>query len=405
MGTRLFLELADAVRAPLARPARSALVLLAYVLGVASLVASLGLTQATTQSVVTRLTDAASREMRVIDTADLDQPWTPDDPGGRRAWVASLVKARSLAGLEGVTQSFPVRTFTATGNRVTRFGGADRAPSPAHTGGVMVTTAELVSAWGLTVAEGRIDALSDADAGPVAVLGSRAARALGIVSVEPGIVVYVNDRAVSVAALLVASGDATLDGSVFLNAGALPILTDQLDNYLWVRVASGYAEPVARAAPLVLAPENPGRIAVSTVAQLAQLQQGINADLGSMLSIVGWVILTLSALTAGATMYLSVAHRGAEIALRRAMGASRASIWRLFTYEGVAIGLAGGVWGTAVGTGVTWAVTAAQGWPLSLGLGVVALGITVGLVAGVLASVVPALHAARRDPAGLLRVA
>ena len=44
--------------------------------------------------------------------------------------------------------------------------------------------------------------------------------------------------------------------------------------------------------------------------------------------------------------------RAPEIALRRAMGASRASVWRIFTYEGVLIGLAGGVLGDAAGVGL-----------------------------------------------------
>ena len=62
--------------------------------------------------------------------------------------------------------------------------------------------------------------------------------------------------------------------------------------------------------------DNPGRISVSAVAALRSLQEGINTDLGSLLLVIGGVILVLSALTAGATMFLSVQHRQAEIALR-----------------------------------------------------------------------------------------
>ncbi len=122
-----------------------------------------------------------------------------------------------------------------------------------------------------------------------------------------------------------------------------------------------------------------------------------------MLTIIGWVILALSALTAGTTMFLSVQHRGPEIALRRAMGASRGSVWRMFTYEGIAIGLVGGILGAAAGIGLTAVVTHLNGWPLCLGLRVPLLGLAVGFCAGAVASVIPALAAARQDPAVILR--
>jgi macrolide transport system ATP-binding/permease protein len=172
-----------------------------------------------------------------------------------------------------------------------------------------------------------------------------------------------------------------------------------------VQTEPGYAEPLAQAIPLALAPGDPGAIEVSAVAQLAQLQQGIDSDLARLMSVIGWVILVLSTLTAATSMFLSVHHRAPEIALRRALGASRWSIWRLFSWEGLATGAAGGVLGTALGAGLTWLVRQAQDSLFSLGFTVVATGWSVGLAAGLIASGYPAFYAARRDPAQLLRVA
>lgn len=102
-------------------------------------------------------------------------------------------------------------------------------------------------------------------------------------------------------------------------------------------------------------------------------------------------------------MFLSVQHRSAEIALRRAMGASRGSVFRLFAVEGIAIGIAGGILGTALGIGLTMSITYLNHWPLALGLDIVAQGVLVGLLAGTIASIVPATYASRRDPAQILR--
>ena len=170
-----------------------------------------------------------------------------------------------------------------------------------------------------------------------------------------------------------------------------------------MRTEKGYAEPLAKALPLALAPNNPGSIQVSTTSQLANLQAGINTDLTRLLSILAWVILTLSALTAGTTMFLSVQHRAPEIALRRAMGASRLSIWRLFTYEGTLIGLAGGILGTAAGSGLVWVIARHNAWPVCIGTQTTSLALLAGLATGIIASTIPAIHAAHRDPAQILR--
>ena len=113
---------------------------------------------------------------------------------------------------------------------------------------------------------------------------------------------------------------------------------------------------------------------------------------------IGGVILVLSALTAGATMFLSVQHRQAEIALRRSMGGSRASIWRLFTYEGAAIGLSGGILGTGLGILLAALLGRLNDWPLAIGTSIVAGGVLTGLLAGVIASVVPAISAPGKIP-------
>ncbi|MDR1214913.1 MAG: hypothetical protein LBK54_12670 [Propionibacteriaceae bacterium] len=195
----------------------------------------------------------------------------------------------------------------------------------------------------------------------------------------------------------------SLDNALYFSSGSEVVLVDPLDRLVVAHTDPGYAEPLAQAIPLALAPASPGRIQTSTVAQLAQLQQGINADLGALLRLIGWVSLVLSALSAGTTMFLSVQHRSAEIALRRSMGASRGSVFRLFCVEGLGIGLTGGVLGAALGIGLTAVIAWANQWPLCLGLQVVSLGVGMGLVAGGGASIIPAAYASRRDPAQILR--
>ena len=388
VAARLVQEAGDALVAPLTRPVRFLLVLLAYVLGVAALVGAMGVMSGTTGQIVHRLTEAGSNQIRVTDTSPVDNSWSFLDG-----------QARTLERLEGVHDAVPMKTFTVVSNIITRL----RGLGDKFSGRITMTDERFMAAYQMTAVSGRIDLLSNSWGGAVVVLGSTAAATLGVPDAEPGVSLWVNDYPVDVAAVLAPTDDVLLDNALYFSPGVAVILTDQLDSLVEVHTAPGYAEPLAKAIPTALSPTNPGQIQTSTVAQLAQLQQGINTDLGTLLSVIGWVILVLSALTAGTTMFLAVQHRSAEIALRRAMGASRMSVFRLFALEGVGIGLAGGILGTALGIGLTAIVDRLNHWPLALGLHVVGLGLLVGLIAGAVASIVPAVYAARRDPAQILR--
>ncbi len=399
-------ELMDALFAPLLRPWRTLLVFIAYALGAAALTGAIAITQSTTGSVVERLTQAASQEVRVIDTRAEGQPWTMSDPTAKNSWATQEKVAAQLRTIEGVTDAIQVRRFTPVSNHISRLSMTlDRHElSRASSIQVYCTTQRYLTSRGASVAIGQLSLLNSTTAASV-VLGSAAAASLNIATVGPDLTISLNGRAVSVAAILRPAGDPVLDSATYFSPGTLPILADQLDATIFVSTQTGYAEPVAKAIPLALAPTEPGKISVAKVSNLAKLQQGINSDLAQLMSIVGLVILILSALTAGTTMFLSVNHRYPEIALRRAMGASRFSIARLFLYEGLAIGTAGGIVGTALGVAVAWFAAKRSHWPLCIGWQTVVLGCIIGFLTGIVASLIPAIHAARRDPAGVLRSA
>ena len=115
------------------------------------------------------------------------------------------------------------------------------------------------------------------------------------------------------------------------------------------------------------------------------------------------MLLALASLSAATAMYLSVQARAPEIALRRALGASRSSIWRIFTLVGLIIGAAGGVAGGVTGLCGVLIVCAAQPWTPTLDIRIVVVGLGAGCVTGVLSATYPALVAARANPASAIR--
>jgi len=97
-------------------------------------------------------------------------------------------------------------------------------------------------------------------------------------------------------------------------------------------------------------------------------------------------------------MLVNVLRRRAEIGLRRAVGASRRDILTQFVTESTIVALAGGIAGVMIGAAAAYAVSAWLGWPVSIGLGAVVLGLVVSLLVGVCFGSYPAIQAASVAP-------
>lgn len=385
-------EFQEAATAVVTHPRHVIWVLLAYILGITALVSAIGLTASTTGAVVTQLTATGSSEVRVHPPASLSAEHfhgtAPED---------GLTRLQQLTGVRAVA---PVSLHSATANQVKRLA---LPGGPRFTGNIVQTNASGIALRGGVAETGSLDVFDLPEVGCVAALGAEAAGELGVASAEVGISVLLNSRPVSVAATLAPIGDVLADREILLSAGCSALLAEPDQRYWLVTTLPGFAEPVAQAAPVALAPENPGAFQVSAVAQLRELQAGVRDDLAQLLTVVGTVILVLSATTAGISLFLSVQHRAPQIALRRAVGASRLSIWRMFTMEGLLIGFLGGCFGVGVGVAATWALCTVHDLPLHLGLSTVIGGLTISVVAGICAAAYPAWHAATRDPAAILR--
>jgi len=111
-----------------------------------------------------------------------------------------------------------------------------------------------------------------------------------------------------------------------------------------------------------------------------------------------------------AVLIVSVVQKSKEIGILRAMGASRGQIMRVFLLQGAVLGLAGSLFGSAIGATAIhlWSVLVknADGTPLfPLALDPVrVIGAAVlATLTGLLAAVAPALRGARLDPVVAIR--
>jgi putative ABC transport system permease protein len=124
-------------------------------------------------------------------------------------------------------------------------------------------------------------------------------------------------------------------------------------------------------------------------------------------NIVMGAIASISLLVGGIgimnIMLASVLERTNEIGLRRAIGAKKLDIRMQFMAEAVAISLAGGIIGVALGYGISRAVAMFSGWSTIITAGSVGLSFGVSSIIGLIFGIYPAVQASNLDPIECLR--
>jgi len=102
-------------------------------------------------------------------------------------------------------------------------------------------------------------------------------------------------------------------------------------------------------------------------------------------------------------MLVSVTERTREIGVRKALGARQADILLQFLIESATMALLGGALGVLLGVGFAKLITLVVGFPTSVQLWSVLLGLFMATATGIFFGVYPASKAAKLDPVTALR--
>jgi putative ABC transport system permease protein len=250
---------------------------------------------------------------------------------------------------------------------------------------------------------------------PVAVLGASAAQRLGIDRVYPGEKIWLGGMWFYIQGIL---GPATLapeiDTSVLVGyAAAMRYLgyhsavtghpTHGQPTTIYVRAETSHVNQVQSILAQTADPESPNQAVVSQPSAALTARAQAKGALNSLFLGLGAVALIVGAIGVGNIMIISVLERRSEIGLRRALGATKAQIRAQFLSEAILLALAGGAIGIAVGALATAIYASTKSWatiipPLAWGGGIGA-AIAIGALAGLL----PAIRAARLSPTEALR--
>ena len=383
-----------------ARPGRLVLTIVGTVLGVGSLVVTVGLAQ-TAAGQIARQFDAVAATQVVV------EPATARTQGGERA-IGSIpwdVEDRlgRIAGVEAAGGIAAVDIGDAT---ITAVPVNDPSAAALAAPKVVATTPGLLDAVRGRIVTGRyFDSGHDARADRVVVLGTRAAARLGVNRVDRQPSIFVGDRPYTVIGIV----DDVRRRTDLLDAVILPVGTARADFALTgldqahATIAVGAGPVLTEQAPAALDPNTPANITVQVPPPPSSVRQSVQADINAIFLALGAVALLVGGLGIANVTLLSVRERTGEIGLRRALGASKADIGNQFLVESVVIGLLGGLIGSAVGVAAVVLVSLAQEWTPILDTTVVIGAALLGGVIGLAAGTYPALKAAGVEPITALR--
>lgn len=391
--------LSEAIAGMLARPMRMALTVLGIVIGMAALVATVGLTQTAGNRIISVFDQLAATELFISARPGAASGMT--DP---RAipWDAP----DRLVRLNGVAAAGLMSEVDVHNALVRASAAVDTVNQTSLKLAVRAASQDLFGAVRAVLASGRLlDDGHSARADRVAVLGPDAARRLGIASVERSPAIYIGDHLFLVIGILSdVSRKPELLGSVIMPSGTAQRFFRLLGpEMVVVETQIGAAALIASQAQFALRPDDPRALRVQVPPEPRRVRDEVQSDLNAMFLLLGGLSLAVGALGIANITLVGVMERTAEIGLRRALGATRRHIAAQFLLESASLGIVGGVLGSSIGVLIVVAVSAYQVWTPVLEPLAPLLGPVVGGTIGLLAGVYPALRAAKLEPAEAVR--
>jgi putative ABC transport system permease protein len=366
-----------------ARPLRVFLSALGVAIGIAAMLAVVGISTSS-RAELTRTLDRLGTNLLTV------------APGETRSGERAVLPAESVA---MVGRIGPVESVTATGAVGASVYRNDHVPV-GQTGSIDVLAAppDLLVTVGATVREGSWFTPATA-AYPAVVLGDTAARRLDLPGV--GTRVWLGGEWFAVVGILAPAPLAEeLDSAALVGwatAGSY-LRFDGHPTRIYVRADERRVVAVQSVLGATANPERPGEVAVSRPSDALAAKQATDSTLNGLLLGLGAVALLVGGVGIANTMVISVLERRGEVGLRRALGATRGQIRGQFLAESLLLSALGGVGGTLLGSAVTALYAHGRGWPTVVPAWAMAGGLGATVVIGGIAGLYPAVRASRLAP-------
>jgi len=380
-----------------ARKARTLLLLLGPMIGVAAIIAAVGLTDSAKGDLKAKVADLGTNlvEASAASSFGGEDPTLPEDAVERTLTVRTVEKVAAVRQLANVV----VTPYTEA---LEQF---DTVPIP-----VVAADSTLPDVLEVELVSGRwIDRFDEETGARSAVIGQSLAREFSYLpgenrTIELGGLAYTVVGVLSRVEL-----EPGFDTAVFIpfrTAGDDFLNEDGIiaPNKLYARTAEGAEKETADA--LVVAVNLGGPDEVSTEIKSEALELAAESDRQLQLIVVsmGLLAIIVGGLGIANVMSISVIQRSAEIGIRRALGHTRRIIAMQFLLEAIVVGIIGGIMGVVLGVLAILVGVWLAGWVFVLAAWLVPAGVLLAITISVVAGLFPATRAARLEPLETLRL-
>jgi putative ABC transport system permease protein len=373
------------------RRLRASLSALGIAIGIAAMVAVLGISESSKANLLQAL-DRLGTNLLVVEAG-----------GGFIGNEDAALPTTAETMLRRIGPVDEVSSVTSVDATVLR---TDLAPSD-QTGGITVKAAdtELLETLVGEMADG--EWIDEARAGlPVVVLGSVTAERLGITDVADGVQVWLGDRWFTVIGImepLELAPDLDTSAVIGRDIAIAELGAAEAPGTVYLRTDPDEVDDVQAVTAPTANPENPDQVEVSRPSDAIEARAAASNAFTALFLGLGAVALLVGGVGIANVMVISVLERRSEIGLRRALGATRRHVSLQFLSEALLLSAAGGLAGVMLGAAVTAVYDTARGWEVvvpTVGLGG---GVAAALVIGAVAGLYPAMRAARLAPTDALR--
>ena len=368
------------------RKLRAALSALGIAIGVAAIVAVLGLARSSQARLLAEIS-ALGTDLLTVTNGQTLTGATAELPAGAPGMIARL---------PGVTAVQDTGTVSGVS--------AYRSPliPPINTNALSVDAATLGLPGVLDTSLARGRYLSTATARkPAAVLGAAAAERLGIDRIWPGERIWVGGTWFYVTGILRPAALAPeVDSAILVGfpAAGKYLHFDGHPSEVYLRTAGSEVTTVDNLLGAQANPEYPSEVNVSQPSDALTAQAEAAGAFDTLFLGLGAVALLAGAVGVANIMVISVLERRTEIGLRRALGATMGQIRAQFLADAILLALAGGIAGVIIGAAITAVYARAKGWAIVIPPEAWAGGLGAALLIGTLAGLLPAIRAARLSP-------
>jgi putative ABC transport system permease protein len=372
------------------RRLRASLSLIGVAIGIASLVAVLGLSESSRAGLLAQL-DTLGTNLLVVAPGQSFFGDSATLPGPSRSMIAAIPPVESAASVEALNAN------------VYRSSHID----PGDTNGITVESAGLNL---LSTLHGQLAAGSWLNAAtsryPTVVLGAVAAQRLGISRLTPDLEVWLGGRRFTVVGILAPFPlEPEIDRAALVGQSVARDLLKATGHAssVYVRVQQDQVDQVHGVLAATANPAHPEQVDVSRPSDALAARAAAKGVLRSLFLGLGAIALLVGGIGVANVMVISVLERRAEIGLRRALGATKRHVRLQFLTEALLLAGLGGVLGVVAGALATTGFAHERGWQTVVPPIAVIGGLAAALLVGALAGIYPAARAARLAPTDALR--